>query len=129
MQPEFLSTKGPLEYLVEQEEFLERDPRVEGMSQGAKAAIVAAPIGAAVQALRGKSPAVGALVAGLGAGALLGLSSAAIQKYRNLRYESGLRYHLRNMVDREPTVALPEPQALNQAANFSTGFKNVYNPY
>lgn len=97
--------KSPITYMVERDVQLKKDPRVEGALQGAKAALLAAPIGAAVQALRDKSPAMGALVSGLGAGLLVGLSAAAIQKYRNIRTEANMRYHLRNMVDREPGVA------------------------
>ena len=129
MEPSFLSSKGPLEYMVEQDVRRDKDPKWEGISQGAKAGIIAAPIATAVQALRGKSPGVGALVAGLGAGALAGISAAAIQKYKNLRHESELRYHLRNMVDREPTVALPGPEAMRDLGSFTGGFQSVYNPY
>lgn len=126
MYDNFLADKGPVEYAMEEDVRFKKSPKVEGALQGAKAAVIAAPIGAAVQALRGKSPTMGALVAGLGAGALMGLSAAAVQKYRNLKQESELRYHLRNMVEREPTVALPGPQAMSDVNRFAQGFNNVY---
>jgi len=117
----FRTTRNPLEYYVDETARLERDPKVEGVMQGVKAAVMAAPVGAAIQALRSKNPYMGALIAGLGAGALAGASAAAIQKYKNLQTEAAMRYHMRNMVEREPTVALPD--------GFATGFENVRNSF
>jgi len=115
--------------MLEQDAEFNKSPKVEGVLQGAKAALLAAPLGAAVQALRNKSPGMGALVTGLGAGLLAGLSAAAVQKYRNLKTEADMRYHLRNMVEREPTVMLPEPGAMRDIVGFTRGFENVYHPY
>ena len=115
------TTRNPLDYYMDEAARLEKSPQVEGIMQGAKAAIMAAPVGAAVQALRSKNPYMGAIIAGLGAGALAGLSAAAIQKYKNLQVEAGMRYHLRNMIDREPTVGLPN--------SFATGFEDVRNSF
>ena len=126
---DFLADKNPAEYVIEQDAAFNKSPKVEGTLRGAKAAVLAAPIGAAIQALRGKSPVKGALLAGLGAGLITGLGAATVQKYKNLRTEADLRYHLRNMVEREPTVALPDPEAMGQLNGFVRGFGNVYNPY
>ena len=111
-------SRNPLAYALDEAAEVEKSPKVEGAIQGAKAAVIAAPLGAAIQALRGKNPYVGALIAGLGVGATAGAAAAAVQKYKNMRQEADLRYHLRNMVDREPGVALPDN-------NFVSGFNNV----
>lgn len=113
---------------LDEEARLRKSPAVEGTLSGAKAAIIATPLGAAFQAIQNKNPYKGALLAGLGAGLAAGAVSAAVQKYKNLRQESDMRYHLRNLVDREPTVAMPNPDDLRQAVNFSQGFNNVYTP-
>lgn len=130
---DFMADKGPIEYAIEEDVRLKKSPHVEGMIQGAKAAIVAAPLGMAVQALRGRNPLGGAAITGIGAGVIAGLIGAAAQKYKNLKTEAELRYHMRNMVEREPMVAMPEPQALSQAVNFShgfgQGFQDVHHPY
>lgn len=133
MAVDFLTDKNPIELAIEEDVRVRKSPHVEGMIQGAKAAIVAAPLGAAVQALRNRNPWGGAAVAGLGAGAIAGLLGAAAQKYRNLQTEAELRYHMRNLVDREPMVAMPEPQALTQAVDhargFGQGFERVHHAY
>lgn len=130
---DFLTTKNPIEIALEEDVRVRKSPQVEGMIQGGKAALLAAPLGAAVQLLRNKNPLPAAAVTGFGAGIITGLAAAAAQKYKNLKTESELRYHLRNMVDREPMVAMPEPAALSQAVDYSRGFDrgfaNVHNPY
>ena len=127
MPQPMMSDRGPVTYAIDTESALSQSPMIEGFLQGSKAAILAAPIGAAVQALRNKSPSAGALIAGLGAGALAGLTAASIQKYKNLKQEANIRYHLRNMIEREPEVTGPEVQYLQPA--FNQGFSSVYNPY
>ena len=52
--------------------YVENSPFVRGFMAGIKGLILGAPAGAAVSVLRGGSPAVGAIVGGLGAGLLTG---------------------------------------------------------
>jgi hypothetical protein len=126
---DFLSRKDPITIAVEEAVKAEKSPSVEGFVQGTKAALMAAPVGAAIQALRDKNPKMGALIAGLGVGALAGISAAAVQKYNNTKTEAELRYHMRNMINREPTVALPSPIEMAQVNGFVRGFGNVHYPY
>ena len=110
-----------LERYLDAEVELDKSPKIEGFTQGAKAAVVAAPIGAAIQALRGKSPAVGAIASGLAVGMVAGLAAASVQKYKNMQAESQMKYHIQNVMDRNPTM-FQQPQ-------FSQGFENVRYPY
>ena len=105
-------------YLDTEAEF-EKSPKIEGLVQGGKAALLAAPLGAAVQALRGKSPAVGGAAAGFGAGILIGLAAAAAQKFKNMQTEAQMKYHIQNISDDQPQLT----------PMFSRGFENVRNPY
>ena len=116
---------------------VEKSPKIEGAYQGTKAAIIAAPLGAAIQALRGKNPYLGAAAAGISAGALTGLVAAASQKYKNMRTEAQMGYHLENMPEfyNQPQEEYQQqiPQTIYQPAdissNFSRGFESVRNPY
>lgn len=130
MADTFLTKKDLATRIIEQGEQFEKSPKVEGFIQGAKGALLAAPVAAAIQAIRGKSVGGGAFLAGVGAGVLTGLTAAAIQKFNNVKTEAGLRYHVRNLLDREPMVYMPPKQLLSQAMQesprFGQGFENVY---
>lgn len=131
MPNSFLTKKDLLTMAVEQDTAIKKSPITEGVIEGAKAALLAAPVGAAIQGIRGKNMYLGSLIAGLGAGTLAGLTSAAIQKYKNVSREADMRYHMRNMLDREPMAFMPPPQTMGEVVYmrppFSQGFSNVYN--
>jgi hypothetical protein len=122
--------KDPITRFVEQDIQIQKSPITAGIIEGAKAAVIAAPMGAAIQGLRGKNMYLGGFVSGLGAALAAGLSAAGIQKFENVKQEAKLRYHMRNLIDREPAVFLPDPQDLNQIVytrpSFSRGMENVY---
>ena len=104
---------------------IDRSPKAEGIKQGVKAAVLAAPVVAAAQALRGRSPIVGGLVGGLSVGGLVGLGAAIVQKLKNTQIESQMKYHLDNIYDEpENQLALiPNPPP------FARGFEDVRNAY
>lgn len=114
----------------------EKSPTVQGMIEGIKAGLMAAPVGGSVQGLRGKDIVKGALGTGLATGLLVGGLAAAVQKWKNLRQEADLRYHARNMIRREPDVFIP-PRSLppsmmmdpSMGGTFTQGFSNAYRPY
>lgn len=127
---DFLTNKNPARMVVEENVRWQKSPALAGAIEGAKAGLMAAPVGAAIQGLRGKNMPLGALISGLGAGVLTGLTAAAIQKYKNMREEAVLRYHAQNLVQDEPMAFMPPPAALNQVAylrpGFAQGFENVH---
>lgn len=114
----------PLARTLETVALAERSPTVEGVIEGTKAGVFAAPIFAALQAMRNKSPIGGAIVGGIGAGTLIGLAAAAKQKYHNTRSEAYIKYHLDNLREREA-----EERENLRPGGFSGGFDRVYNPY
>jgi len=110
----------------------EKSPAIEGVYQGVKAAVLAAPVAAGIQALRGRNAYLGALVGGLGAGALAGAVTAARQKYTNMQTEANLGYHIQNMADyNQQQEEIPQSiyQPTDISSNFSRGFESVRNPY
>ena len=114
----------------------EKSPTAQGLIEGIKAGLMAAPIGGSVQGLRGKNIVSGAVGTGLATGLLVGGLAAAVQKLKNLRAEADLRYHARNMISREPSVFVP-PRSLppymltdpSMGGTFTQGINNVYRPY
>lgn len=128
MLPSYLTRKDPASIVLEEKARMDKSPALAGISAGTKAAVLFAPLGAATQALRGKSMRVGALVAGGGAGTLVGLAAATAQKVKNLQTEGEMRYHMRNILEREPMVMIPPAQAMEEAG-FNRGFQDVYYPY
>jgi hypothetical protein len=105
-----------------------KSPKVEGIIEGSKAAILAAPLAAAVQAIRGRSPTLGAIGGGVVAGSLVGLIAAGIQKYRNMRAESEMQYHIDNIYQPRNPMMMDE-NIVMQKPSFTQGFENVRNPY
>lgn len=91
---------------------LEKSPFIQGFLAGIKGALVGAPTGAVVQALRGRSPLLGAIIGGLGAGILSGAAKASVQKIENVSTEEAMRYHIEQMKSREPFVFMPPPPTL-----------------
>jgi hypothetical protein len=114
-----------LETFLDAETEVEKSPKIVGATQGAKAAIIAAPLGMAIQALRGRSPIVGGVVSGLAVGGAAGLLAAAMQKYKNMQTESALKYHMQNLIERNPEMM----QNSQLPQTFSRGFENVRNTY
>ena len=108
---------------------IQKSPKVEGIIQGAKAAVIAAPIAAAIQALRNKNPIIGGVLAGLAAGATVGAGAAAMQNLRNTEIESDMRYHLGNIQDDANMDQYQQPVIIQRPANFTQGFQYVRNPY
>jgi len=93
---------------------VERSPMVEGFVAGLKAALMGVPIGAGIQALRGKDPVTGAIVGGVVPGLLAGLTRASEQKLKNLNTEAIIRYHTQNIKEREPMFFMPPRQFLGR---------------
>lgn len=114
-------SSNPIATSMEEISEIQKSPQLAGISEGAKGAVVAAPIIAALQAMRGRSPLAGAIVGGLGIGAAVGLAAAAKQKYENLATEAALKYHMQNIAERE--------YAQNSYPGFQRGFNNVRNAY
>ena len=121
---------------LEETAAMEKSPTVQGLIEGIKAGLMAAPVGGSVQGLRGKNIVSGAVGTGIATGLLVGGLAAAVQKWKNLRQEADLRYHARNMISREPEVFVP-PRTLppsmmmdpSMGGNFTQGFNNAYRPY
>jgi hypothetical protein len=90
---------------------LEKSPFVRGFLAGIKGALIGAPTGAAVQLMRGKNPVLGAILGGLGAGVLSGVSRGLAQKAENIDVEEAMRYHALQMKSREPFLFMPPPSA------------------
>lgn len=90
---------------------LRESPITKGFITGLKAALIGAPVGAAVQAFRGHDALTGAVLGAVIPGLLAGLASGGAKKLENLSAEADLRYHAQNIKDREPTFFLP-PRSL-----------------
>lgn len=101
----------------------EKSPLLEGSVQGAKAALVAAPLGAVYGLLRNKKPALYGALTGAAAGTAFGLVAAAAQKYENMKREAELKYHMQNVIERNPEILA------STAPQFAQGFQNVYHPH
>ena len=93
---------------------LEKSPFVQGFLAAVKGALLAAPAGAAVAALKGKNPILGALIGGLGVGALSGIAKATTQKVDNISAEEAMRYHIAQMKSREPMIFMPPPSVFGK---------------
>jgi hypothetical protein len=103
-------TPTPIASAIRETKYLESSPFIQGFLAGVKGALLGAPMGGFVQALRGKDPIIGAIVGGLGAGLVSGGVKALSQSVNNSEFEENLRYHVGNMKDREPFTFLPPPQ-------------------
>ena len=99
---------------LDESAYIARSPVAEGFIAGLKAALMAAPIGAGVQAMRGKNPLVGALIGAAGAGLAVGLSKGSTKKLENLNTEADLRYHAEKIKEREPMFFMPPRQQLGR---------------
>ena len=107
---DFQPDKNFITDAIEEDVRWKKSPTVQGVTEGIKAGLMTAPIGASVQALRGKNMVAGAVGIGIATGLVIGGLAAAVQKLKNLREEANLRYHTQNMIEREPRVFFP-PQA------------------
>lgn len=101
--------RGPVTRGIEEAQVWDSSPFIRGLISGTKGALLAAPIAAAVQALRGRDPLLGGILAALGTGALLGTSRALEQKVKNQEIEGQIRYHAEQLKNREPLFFLPPP--------------------
>jgi hypothetical protein len=108
MSRSFLSTG------MDEAAHFEKSPVAEGFVAGLKAALLGAPVGAAVQALRGKDALTGALLGAVIPGLLAGLAKGGTRKLENLSTEADLRYHAQNIKDREPMFFMPPRQQLGR---------------
>ena len=93
----------------------EKSPFIQGFIAGFKGALMGAPAGAAVQAIRGKDPIIGALIGGLGVGVLSGVARASAKKLESVSAEEAMRYHILQMKGREPFVFMPPSSLLQKA--------------
>jgi len=92
---------------------IEKSPFVQGFLAGVRGLLIGAPAGAAVQAIRGKNPIMGAIIGGLGAGLLGGITKGLAQKVDNVDVEENLRYHALRMKAREPLLFMPPPSVFS----------------
>jgi hypothetical protein len=106
--------RGLVSSSIGETKYLEKSPFIQGFLAGLKGALIGAPTGAAVQVLRGKSPLLGAVIGGLGAGLVSGLARASAQKLENISSEESLRYHVEQMKAREPFVFMPPPASFGR---------------
>jgi hypothetical protein len=93
---------------------VEKSPLTAGFVAGLKAALWGAPLGAGIQAVRGKDAVTGAAIGALAAGILAAISRSGQQKVQNLGAEASLRYHAGNIKDREPLFFMPPRQYMRQ---------------
>jgi len=114
--PSFIpqDTRGIGTKTIEETAVYEKSPFMQGLLAAAHGALLAAPIGASIQALRGKNPVVGALVAALGTGLITGAVRATAQDINNQEREALLRYHADRIKGREPFFFMPPPSQLGQ---------------
>lgn len=92
---------------------IEKSPFVRGFIAGVKGLLLGAPTGAAVQAMRGKDPLLGAIIGGLSAGLVSGVSRGLAQKVENVDVEENMRYHALQMKAREPLIFMPPPSVMS----------------
>lgn len=119
-------TPAPVTTTIRETKILESSPFVRGFLAGMKGAILGAPMGGFVQALRGKDPIMGAIVGGLGAALAAGGAKALTQSVENTEFEENMRYHVENMKDREPFLFMPPAQ---QMGGLFTRFHNLAHRY
>lgn len=101
--------RGPITKGIQETEAFERSPFIQGLISGGKGALMAAPIAAAIQAIRGKDPIVGGIIAALATGAVIGTAKYVGKDVTNQEQEGMLRYHIERMKQREPLLFLPPP--------------------
>jgi len=106
--------RGIVPSSIGETKYLEKSPFIQGFLAGLKGALIGAPTGAAIQAMRGKNPLLGAVIGGLGAGFASGLAKATAQKLENVSEEEALRYHVEQMKAREPFVFMPPPASFGR---------------
>jgi hypothetical protein len=94
---------------LEENAIFQRSPFIQGLVSGTKGALLAGPLAAAVQAVRGKDPILGGIAAALVAGLAVGGAKALTQDIQNKEQEAELRYYTQRMKEREPLVFLPPP--------------------
>lgn len=99
---------------IEDTVHIQKSPFFEGFQRGLQAALIGAPTGAVVQAIRGKNPMLGAIMGAAVAGIPTGLAAAGAQKLDNLDQEAILRYHASRIKEREPLFFMPPPQHLGR---------------
>jgi hypothetical protein len=107
---------------LQADQIYRKSPFVEGFKTGIKAALVAGPT-AATYALfhHGKSPLLTGLLGAAGGGLAFGTLGAASQEVDNRLREAELRYHIKNMKQRDPFVMLPPREVLMNAINRESG--------
>ncbi len=101
---DFQPNKSIITDAIEEDVRWKKSPTVQGVIEGLKAGVMAAPLGASVQGIRGKNMVAGAIGTGVATGLIMGGLAAAVQKLRNIREEANLRYHAQNMMSREEFV-------------------------
>lgn len=107
--------RGPLIRGIEEARHWEKSPLIQGLYAGAKGALVGAPLVGFIQALRGKSPMLGAITGAIGLGALTGVAKAVAQDVENVTEEAGMRYHMDRLRGREPAFFSPPPNIMERA--------------
>lgn len=89
-------------------------PISSGFMAGLKYALMGAPVGAAVEALRGHDALTGAVLGAVIPGVLAAIAKGGTKKLENLDTEAYLRYHAEQIKAREPEFFLPPRQYLGK---------------
>ena len=106
---------------IEDAVYLQRSPVAEGVAQGTKAALIGAPVGALVNALRGKDPLIGSIIGALSLGIPAALAGSTSQKLSNLDNEAIIRHHAKNIKKREPAFFMPPPEYFGPSFRETSG--------
>jgi hypothetical protein len=99
---------------IDERAVLDKSPLTTGFMAGLRAALVGAPLGAAIQAVQGKDVLTGAMLGAVIPGLIAGMAKGSTQKVENLANEAELRYYAGNIKSREPMFFMPPRQQLGK---------------
>lgn len=104
--------KGLYTRTVEEVVNWKQSPYIAGMVTGAKAALVGAPVGSLIAAIKDSNAKRGAILGALVAGVPGFAAGFAKQRIQNIDQEASIRYFADHIKEREPRFFTPERQAL-----------------
>lgn len=106
--------KGFVPKAIEELAHYERSPFLMGFLRAIQAAAIGGPVGAVAALAKGVSPATGAAIGAITAGAAGAIAGSTARKLRNLDTEAALRYHAERIKEREPTFFMPPRQKMSR---------------
>lgn len=104
--------KGLYTRTVEEVVNWKQSPYIAGMVSGFKAALIGAPVGSLVAAIKDSNAKKGAILGAIAAGVPGFMKGFAQQRMKNIDQEAAIRYFVDHIKEREPRFFTPERQAL-----------------